>query len=507
MHYNHDNTVEGTELNQITPSITDLEGPPTTNVRNELDSSRSPPIQRRKATPLPLRDLFVLGVVMVNESLSVCVIFPFVGYLVDTFHVADSKDSVGYYAGLVAASFQFGQFLSASYMGKLSDRYGRRPILVWSMLVTAVLMPLFGLCQSLWLAIAVRLATGVMNGSFGSAKAAIADITDDSNRASAFSLFSLTWGLGCTLGPLLGGHLYGVSVVRGCPAFVPCAVASLYSWFAFFVSYFCLRETSVHRLEPLVVFGLNINKADGASWQRQTDVGNEEAVDDDDEYQGEDHEVPSTPTWRSVFASRDVRLSMALTVTIAFVDLVTIEGFGIWAIASLPSGGLDMTPDQVGSIITFSGVATMVIPFLFPRMLKLFGYRALSLFRVLSIVWIVLTILLPFSHDFAEDLGSTGLVLALGLWFVPRSICVGSVFSLSYVFLTDASRPEQLAFVHGIGESLGCLARALSPALVSALLAWSLNNGLEFPLNYHLAFLFSAVVLVVQVCVSYSLKQ
>eukprot|EP00760_Papus_ankaliazontas_P037208 PhM_4_TR8441/c0_g1_i6/m.51259 len=71
-------------------------------------------------TPLPLRDLFVLGVVMVNESLSVCVIFPFVGYLVDTFHVADSKDSVGYYAGLVAASFQFGQFLSASYMGKLS---------------------------------------------------------------------------------------------------------------------------------------------------------------------------------------------------------------------------------------------------------------------------------------------------------------------------------------------------------------------------------------------------
>eukprot|EP00760_Papus_ankaliazontas_P008817 PhM_4_TR13932/c0_g5_i4/m.33801 len=83
---------------------------------------------------------------MVNESLSVCVIFPFVGYLVDTFHVADSKDSVGYYAGLVAASFQFGQFLSASYMGKLSDRYGRRPILVWSMLVTALL---FGLCRCL----------------------------------------------------------------------------------------------------------------------------------------------------------------------------------------------------------------------------------------------------------------------------------------------------------------------------------------------------------------------
>eukprot|EP00760_Papus_ankaliazontas_P008816 PhM_4_TR13932/c0_g5_i2/m.33804 len=174
----------------------------------------------------------MVNVVMVNESLSVCVIFPFVGYLVDTFHVADSKDSVGYYAGLVAASFQFGQFFSASYMGKLSDRYGRRPILVWSMLVTAVLMPLFGLCQSMWLAITVRLATGVMNGSFGSAKAAIADITDDSNRASAFSLFSLTWGLGCTLGPLLGGHLYGgflwcVSAPRLCRArWRPCTRGS-----------------------------------------------------------------------------------------------------------------------------------------------------------------------------------------------------------------------------------------------------------------------------------------
>eukprot|EP00760_Papus_ankaliazontas_P008818 PhM_4_TR13932/c0_g5_i4/m.33800 len=60
-------------------------------------------------------------------------------------------------------------------------------------------MPLFGLCQSLWLAIAVRLATGVMNGSFGSAKAAIADITDDSNRASAFSLFIFLWCVGAPL--------------------------------------------------------------------------------------------------------------------------------------------------------------------------------------------------------------------------------------------------------------------------------------------------------------------
>eukprot|EP00760_Papus_ankaliazontas_P037200 PhM_4_TR8441/c0_g1_i1/m.51252 len=500
MHYNHDNTVEGTELNQITPSITDLEGPPTTNVRNELDSSRSPPIQRRKATPLPLRDLFVLGVVMVNESLSVCVIFPFVGYLVDTFHVADSKDSVGYYAGLVAASFQFGQFLSASYMGKLSDRYGRRPILVWSMLVTAVLMPLFGLCQSLWLAIAVRLATGVMNGSFGSAKAAIADITDDSNRASAFSLFSLTWGLGCTLGPLLGGHLYGVSVVRGCPAFVPCAVASLYSWFAFFVSYFCLRETSVHRLEPLVVFGVSV--VAGRSGPM--------LVADDESRPLISRQSAPLPMWGSVFSATEMRVAMLVTVLTSFVDLVTVEVFGLWAISNVARGGLGLEPQDIGTVMVFSGVATMFVPWVYGAMVRRCKGRLHSLFRRLTVAWAVLSLLLPCIHLLIAidvfGVSMTNLVLVLGMWFVPRSICVGSVFSLSYVFLTDASRPEQLAFVHGIGESLGCLARALSPALVSALLAWSLNNGLEFPLNYHLAFLFSAVVLVVQVCVSYSLK-
>jgi len=81
-------------------------------------------------TPLPKFRTFMLCVALLNESISYSVLFPFVGYMIESFHMTDSKDTVGYYAGFVVASFQFAQFLTTVVWGKLSDKYGRRLIIL-----------------------------------------------------------------------------------------------------------------------------------------------------------------------------------------------------------------------------------------------------------------------------------------------------------------------------------------------------------------------------------------
>ena len=64
-------------------------------------------------TPLPRAKILAISIVMINESLGVSVLFPFVGYMINTFNLTSSKDTVGYFAGLVVASFQLAQFMAA----------------------------------------------------------------------------------------------------------------------------------------------------------------------------------------------------------------------------------------------------------------------------------------------------------------------------------------------------------------------------------------------------------
>src|SRR3954469_6880958 len=119
-------------------------------------------------------------------------------------------------ATLVAASFSAMQFLFIPLWGRLSDRVGRRPVLLWSIAASAVGMVFLGLADSLLAIFAARLFSGIATANISVAQAYIADITTHENRAKGMGMIGMAFGLGFIFGPFIGGEL-GQYVIHGRP--------------------------------------------------------------------------------------------------------------------------------------------------------------------------------------------------------------------------------------------------------------------------------------------------
>ena len=105
--------------------------------------------------------------------------------------------------GLVAASFPLAQLMGAPIMGALSDRYGRKPLLLISQISTCAGFILLGLANSLWLVILSRLIDGLFGANIATAQAALSDITSEENRAQGLGLTGAAFGLGFIFGPVI----------------------------------------------------------------------------------------------------------------------------------------------------------------------------------------------------------------------------------------------------------------------------------------------------------------
>ncbi len=139
--------------------------------------------------------------------------------LVLPFLADEARDSFGttaFTATLLSAVYSLMQFLFVPVWGRLSDRIGRRPVLVWSVGATALSMAGLGLALAYghsvaWL-FAARVFSGIATANLGSASAYIADITKPEDRAKGMGLIGMAFGLGFILGPAMGGVLAGVAV-------------------------------------------------------------------------------------------------------------------------------------------------------------------------------------------------------------------------------------------------------------------------------------------------------
>src|SRR5688572_29876257 len=113
--------------------------------------------------------------------------------------------------GLLFASFSLAQLLASPLLGELSDRWGRRPVLILSLIGTAVSFAMLAIAQSLTMLFAARIVDGLSGGNITTARAYIADITTEEDRAKAYGLLGAAFGLGFIVGPALGAGLSHVS--------------------------------------------------------------------------------------------------------------------------------------------------------------------------------------------------------------------------------------------------------------------------------------------------------
>src|SRR5688572_557363 len=138
------------------------------------------------------------------------------------------------WSGYLMAVYALLQFFMAPVFGNLSDRFGRRPILLASLFAFGVDFLLTGLATSVtWLFIG-RAVAGIFGASFATAGAYIGDISDDSNRARQFGFIGAAWGCGFTLGPVIGGFV-AEHIDPRAPFFVAATLALANVAFGYFV--------------------------------------------------------------------------------------------------------------------------------------------------------------------------------------------------------------------------------------------------------------------------------
>src|SRR5262249_13538150 len=109
--------------------------------------------------------------------------------------------------GLLFSAYPMCQLVAGPILGRLSDRYGRRPLLIFRQAGTAISFLILGLSRAFWVMLLARMLDGASGGNILVAQAYVADVTKPEHRARGMGLIGMAFGLGFVLGPLLGGLL------------------------------------------------------------------------------------------------------------------------------------------------------------------------------------------------------------------------------------------------------------------------------------------------------------
>jgi DHA1 family tetracycline resistance protein-like MFS transporter len=154
--------------------------------------------------------LLVIFITVFIDLIGFGIVIPVLPFYVEGTKFNASPSAVG----LLFASYSVMQLVFSPILGRLSDRYGRRPILLLSLIGTGLGFLILGFATTLWMLFAGRIIDGISGGNISTAQAYIADITTPENRAKGMGLIGAAFGLGFVFGPAIGGVLsrWGINV-------------------------------------------------------------------------------------------------------------------------------------------------------------------------------------------------------------------------------------------------------------------------------------------------------
>ena len=317
--------------------------------------------------------------------------------------------------GLLYAVYSLVQLVMAPLWGRISDRVGRRPVIILGLLGSALAYVIFARADSLAMLFLSRIVGGIGGSTIPVAQAYIADVTPPGRRAGGLGLIGAAFGLGFVIGPALGGILYGLS--PGSPAAPGYTAAAL-----------CLANA----LAALV--WLPESRRRGTS--RGTSRFNLRAA------------------LAEAARSGQIRLVLAgyLCITMAFATLQP-------TLSPLAAERFDMGAREAGYLFALLGIVSVIVQGgLVRRLVPRYGER--KVLRV-SVIPFCLGLLVL-------GVATTTPVLLAGLVLI--GIGYGGSIPTVLALLSRATDPGRQGAVLGLGQSTGSLARVVSPSLAGALL-------------------------------------
>lgn len=260
-----------------------------------------------------------LGFIFVTLIIDVTgfgVIIPVIPKLIsDLQHVGIAEASS--YGGWLLASFSIMQFLCSPMIGNLSDRYGRRPVLLFSLFGFGIDYLFLAFAPTIgWLFVG-RVIAGVMGASFTTAAAYIADISEPEKRAQNFGIVGVAFGLGFIIGPAVGGIL-GANLGPRSP-FIAAAILTLINWL---YGYFVLPES------------LKVENRRAFEWKRANPLGSLKFL----------NQYP-------------VILGLVLSIVLIYIAAHAIQS--TWSYFTMERFG--WMPDMVGYSLAFVGLMVAIV--------------------------------------------------------------------------------------------------------------------------------------------------
>ncbi|WP_165068354.1 MFS transporter [Paludisphaera rhizosphaerae] len=194
---------------------------------SEATTVEANPSQTPSSAPSSSRSpLGLVVLIVLIDLLGFSLVMPLLGPLGERFGLG------GWRTGLLFAAFPICQLIAGPILGRLSDRHGRRPVLVFSQLGTAISFVILGLARDFPTLLIGRMLDGLSGGNIMVAQAYVADVTRPEDRARGMGMIGMAFGLGFVLGPLIGGLLLELPVGPEWSHRVPFLAAAVFSFLA-----------------------------------------------------------------------------------------------------------------------------------------------------------------------------------------------------------------------------------------------------------------------------------
>lgn len=474
--------------------------------------------------PLPYRQIAIICICRFAEPICFTVIFPFIVQMVRDFKISEEQN-VGYYVGMITSSFAFTQLLTGIHWGMVSDRIGRRPVILQGLVGTISSILLFGFSKSFIWAILSRSLCGVLNGNIGVIKSMVSELTNDHlphQRAQAFSMLPLMYGLGSIIGPILGGFLshpvtnypnvfghlgYVTELLLEYPYLLPCFISAFICALGLIFGFFFLEETLVVNKAP------EHEDEEEAVLIAESADNNYSTFENDNTAARKATKIQPSPTptihdkHTTQYTLKDALtpLVVSVCITYGFFALQAVfmdELFPLYTASSRENGGLGFSPNEIGSALAFSGVITLLSQlFVLPALTRKFG-----LVRLFQIT-LSITILVYLSQgiirtlynvpDLNGEVGTkfwvwVGLLTLITFKTTCHTIC----FTGSTILVNNACpRVESLGAVNGFSTCCASATRAVGPAICGAI--WSISlaaKWIPYSIRVNIAFTVLAMI-------------
>jgi MFS family permease len=346
------------------------------------------------SSPLPKKQLAILAVIALVEQTAFNSISPYLPEMTSTFPEVD-VDKIGLYVGLIASSFALAQFATNFFWGWLSDRIGRKPVVMLGTVLTAASFFAFGFCKTLWQAVLAQAFMGLVNGNQGVISTCLGEITDRSNQSRAFVYLPVIYGIGGITGPAVGGLLvmknnpFNKGEKNPYPYLLPNLFSAAVLLIDLILTGFFLEE-SLEEAKDLPPLKKRVGNLFAWLWQfaggaihptytqnhhhRNSRYRVDGAMDyntDDETTDGEDDENQSLLSMPDIFPHSDYHLTskevlnrdtVLLLGTYLVFQLSNISFNSLYPIfASSPEPtGRERTPEEIGLSLSFAGIVTIV---------------------------------------------------------------------------------------------------------------------------------------------------